>query len=96
MKKPSKTPLLSIKRSVYFVDSPICIRCLDELRRQQVIDEKVYDRKLMDDAVKRLAWDELQKNIVVDGDPMIDRRTGEVLSPEVNFTYWKRKLKPIL
>ena len=92
MKKPSKTPLLSIKRSIYFVDSPICIKCLDELRRQQVIDEKVYDRKLMDDAVRRLAWDELQKNIVVDGDTMIDRRTGEVLSPEANFTYWKTKI----
>ena len=27
-------------------DVPICIKCLDELRRQQVIDEKMYDHKI--------------------------------------------------
>ena len=27
---------------------PVCITCLDELRNQLVIDEKVYDQKLMD------------------------------------------------
>ena len=29
--------------------------------------------------------------MVVDGDTMIDRRTGEVLGPEVDYTYWKDK-----
>ena len=37
---------------------------LDELRKQQVIYEKVYDQKLMDDTVRKPARDELQKNIV--------------------------------
>ena len=64
---------------------------LDELRKQQVIYEKVYDQKLMDDTVRKPARDELQKNIVMDGDTMIDRRTGEVLNPEVDYTYWKNK-----
>ena len=45
----------------------------------------------MDDTVRELAWDGLQKNIVIDGDTMIDRRTGEVLDPEVDSTYWKNK-----
>ena len=45
----------------------------------------------MDDAVRKLARDELQKNIVMDGDVMIDRKTGEVLDPEVDSTYWKNK-----
>ena len=40
----------------------------------------------MDDAVIKLAQGELQKNIVVDGDIMIDRRTGEVLGSEVDYT----------
>ena len=31
------------------------------------------------------------KNIVMDGDQMIDKRTGEVLGPEVDSRYWKDK-----
>ena len=27
----------------------------------EVIDEKVYDQKLMDDMIRKLAWDKLQK-----------------------------------
>ena len=64
---------------------------LDELRKQQVIDQKVYDQRLMEDTVRKLACEELQKNIVVHGDTMIDKRTGEVLDPEIDFTYWKDK-----
>ena len=45
----------------------------------------------MDDVMRKLAWDELQKNIVRDGDMMIDKRTGEILDPEFDFTYRKNK-----
>ena len=45
----------------------------------------------MNDALRKLAWEELQKNIVMDGDTLIDRRTGEVLDPEVDSTYWQNK-----
>ena len=31
------------------------------------------------------------KNIVMDGDTMIDRRTGEVLNPDFDSTSWKKK-----
>ena len=41
--------------------------------------------------VRKLAWERLQKNIVMDDDTMIDKRTGEVLDPEVESTYWKEK-----
>ena len=47
----------------------------------------------MDDTLRRLAWDKLQKNIVMDGDIIIDRRTGEVLGPEVDSTCSKNKFK---
>ena len=65
--------------------------CLSEVRKKQVINEKVYDQKLMEDTMRKLAWDELQKNIVMDDDMMIHGRTGEVLDLEVDFTYWKDK-----
>ena len=64
---------------------------LDELRKQQIIDQHVYDQRLMDDTIRKLAWKGLQKNIVMDGDTMIDKRTGEMLGPEVDSTYWKDK-----
>ena len=65
--------------------------CLDELRKQQAIDQHVYDQKLMDDTIRKLAWEGLQKNIVMNGDTMIDKRTGEALGPEFYSTYWKDK-----
>ena len=81
----------TIKEIVSSADSPICMACLDELQRQQVIDEKVNDQRLMDDMVRKLAWEGLQKNMVMDGDTMIDRRTGEELDPKVDSTYWRDK-----
>ena len=64
---------------------------LDELRKQQVIDQKMYDQKLMEDTMRKLEWKGLQRNIVMDGDTMIDKRSGEVLAPEIDSTYWKNK-----
>ena len=45
----------------------------------------------MDDTMRKLAWEKLQKNIVMNGDTMIDKRTGEALGPEVDSIYWKDK-----
>ena len=65
--------------------------CLDELQKQQFIDQKIYDQRLMEDTVRKLDWEGLQKNIVIDGGTMIDKRTGEMLDPEVDSAYWKDK-----
>ena len=65
--------------------------CLDELRKQRAIDQHAYDQRLMDDTIRKLTWEWLQKYIVIDGDTMIDKRTGVVLDPEVGSTYWKEK-----
>ena len=62
------------------LDTPTSMVCLEELWKQQVIDQKVYDQKLMEDIVRKLAWEGLEINFVVDGDSMIDKRTGEVLA----------------
>ena len=54
-------------------------------------DQKIYHQKLMEDMMRKLAWEGLPKNIVTDGDTMIDKRTSEVLNPEADSTYWKNK-----
>ena len=86
-----KETITRYKEIIFGSDTPACMACLDELRKQQVIDQKTYDQKLIEDMMRKLAWEELQKNIVMDGDTMIDKRTGEVLDSEVDSTYCKDK-----
>ena len=43
----------------------------------------------MDDSVGKLAWERLQKNILMDGDTKIYKKTGEVLDPKVDSSYWE-------
>ena len=85
-----KDTIKGYKEIIFGSDTPTCMACLDELRKQQAIDQHVYDQKLMDDTIRKLAWEGLQKNIVWTDDTMIDKRTGEVLD-EVDSTYWKEK-----
>ena len=84
-----KDIIIRYKEIIFGSDTPASMACLDELGKQQVIDQKVYDQKLMEDTMRKLAWEGLQRNIVMDGDTVIDKRTGEVLDPEVDPTYWK-------
>ena len=86
-----KDTITMYKGIIFGSDTPTCMACLDELRKQQAIDQYVYDQKLMEDIVRKLAWEGLQRNILMDGDMMIYKRTGEVLNPEVDSTYWKDK-----
>ena len=87
LEEATRGTIREYKEIIFGVDTLTCMACLNELRKQQVIDEKVYDQNLMDDTVRKLAWEGVQKNMVMDGDTMIDRRTGEVLGHEVDFTY---------
>ena len=87
-----KDTITGYKKIIFGSDTPACMACLDELQKQQVIDQKIYDQKLMEDTIRKLAWKGLQKNIVMDSDTMIHKRIGEVLDPEVDSTYWKDKL----
>ena len=86
-----KETIMVYKDIIFGWDTPVCMACLDELRKHQAIDQHVYDQMLMDDTIRKLAWEGLQKNIMMDGDTMIDKKTGEVLGPEVDSTYWKDK-----
>ena len=87
-----KDTIPKYKEIIFGLDTPVFTVCLDELRKQQTIDQKVYDQRLMEDTVRKLAWEGLQKNIVMDSDMMIDKRTGQVLGPDADSTYWKDKL----
>ena len=86
-----KDTITMYKEIIFVSDTPACMACLEEFRKQQVIDQKIYDQKLMEDTMRKLAWEGLQRNIVIDGDTMIDKRTDEVLDHEVDFTYRKDK-----
>ena len=84
--------LITVYNQIMFSsDTPHLYGVLALLRKQQVIDQHVYHQKLMEDTMRKLTWEGLQKNRVMDGDTMIDKRTGEVLDPEVDSTYWKNK-----
>ena len=82
-----KGTITMYKEIIFGSDTPACMACLDEIWKQQIIDQKVYDQKLMENTMTKLAWKVLQKNIVMDVDMMIDKTTGEVLSLEVDSTY---------
>ena len=82
-----KDTMAVYKKIIFGSDTAVCIACLYELWKQQVTDQKIYDQKLMEDTMRKLAWKGLQKNIVMNGDTMIDKRIGEVL----NSIYWKDK-----
>ena len=86
-----KDTITMYKEIIFGSDTPTCMACLDERRKQQAIDQHVNDQKLMEDTMRKLAWEWLQRNIVIDGYTMIDKRTGEVFDPEVDSTYWKDK-----
>ena len=92
LEEAMKNTIKGYKKIILDLDTPVvCIAWLEELWKQRIIDQKVYDQKLMEDAMRKLTWEGLQKNIVMDGDTMIDKRTGEMLDPEVDSTYWKNK-----
>ena len=56
-----KDTITMYKEIIFSSDTPACMACLDELRKQQAIDQHVYDQKLMEDTMRKLAWEGLQK-----------------------------------
>ena len=91
LEEAMKDTVTTYKEIIFSSDTPTCMAYLGELRKQQVLDQHVYDQKLIEDTMRKLAWEGLQKNMVMDGDTMSDKRTGEVLDPEADSTYWENK-----
>ena len=88
-----KDTITRYKEIIFSSDTSVCIACLDELRKKQIIDQKVYDQKLIEDMMRKVIWERLQKNTAMDGDTMIDKRTCEVLDLEVDSYILERKIK---
>ena len=88
-----KDTIKGFKEIIFGSDTPACMASLDQLQKQQIIDQNVYDQKLIDDTIRKLARERLQKYIVMNGDMMIDKTTGEMFGPEVDSTYWKDKFQ---
>ena len=86
-----KDTIKRYKEIIFGSDTPACMACLNELRKQQIIDQHVYDQRLMDNTIRKLAWEELQKKFMMNGDTMIDKRISDVLDSEVDSAYWKDK-----
>ena len=61
LQKVIKDAIIKYKKIIFGVDNPICIECLSELLKLQVIDKIVYRKKLLEDTLMKLTWD----NIVV-------------------------------
>ena len=61
LEKSIKGTIAKYKEIIFGADSPTCMVFLNELQNQQVIDKNVYDQKLVDDTMRKLAWDNLQK-----------------------------------
>ena len=53
-----KDTIKGYKEIIFGSDTPVCMACLDELRKQQAIDQHTY-QKLMDDTIRKLAWEGL-------------------------------------
>ena len=70
-----KDTIKRYKEIIFASDTPVCMTRLDEPRKQQIIDQKIYDQKLVTDTIRKLVWEGLQKNIVMDGDTIINKRT---------------------
>ena len=56
-----KDTIRRYKEIIFGSDAPTCMACLDELRKQQAIGQHAYDKRLMDDTIRKLAWEGLQK-----------------------------------
>ena len=55
LEKAIKDSIKVYKEIIFGSDTPFCMACLNELRKQQAIDQYVYDQKLMDDTIRKLA-----------------------------------------
>ena len=55
LKKAIKDTIPKYKKIIFRADGPIRIKCLHELRKQmKILDEKMYDQKLIYDRVRKL------------------------------------------
>ena len=55
-----KDTITGYKEIIFSPHTTACKAYLDELRKQKIIDQKIYDQKQMGDTVRKLAWEGIQ------------------------------------
>ena len=61
LEEATKDTIKVYKETIFGLDTPVCMAYLNKLKKQQTIDQHVNDQKLMDDMIRKLAWEGLQK-----------------------------------
>ena len=62
IKKELEETIIKICNEIIFGSyTPACMACLEELRKQQIIDQKIYDQRLMEDTMRKPAWGNFKK-----------------------------------
>ena len=54
-----KDTIKRYKEIIFSSDTPACMACLDKLRKQQKKKKKMYDQRLMEDTMRKLALEGL-------------------------------------
>ena len=55
LKEAVKDTIKVYKEIIFGSETPVCMACLDELWKQETIDQHLYDQKLMDYTIRKLA-----------------------------------------
>ena len=79
-----KDTIARYKEIVFGSNTHACMACLNELRKQQIIVQKYLIQSWWK---KQWGNSHRRENILMDGDTMIDKGSGEVMDPDVDFTY---------
>ena len=56
-----KDTIKGYKEIIFGSGTPACMACLDKLRKQQIIDQHMYDQRLMNDTIRKLPWKVFKK-----------------------------------
>ena len=81
LEKAIKDTIAGYKEIIFGADSPVYMVCLDELQKAASHRSKSVRAEFDGWYGEEARLGRLQKNIVMDGDTMIDGRTAEVLDP---------------
>ena len=86
LEKAIKDTTLKYKELI-FTSDVVCKDCLNELRKQDMVDKYQHAKKLMEQTIRDFSWE----YITEDGEMLVDNKTGEVIGPLVDSTYYKEK-----
>jgi len=71
--------IAEVEKEAYYKESITCDQCLREQRKQKIIDEYTYNKKIMANVIRRLVCNYCEhEDFAVDGDLQICMQCGSV------------------